>query len=130
MRRGIDTIMLGGVLLPSTSSGVGLLTQESLRRLSIAKAFIGTSGFTLEHGFSNDNLFEVEVKRQMISVSRDVTIITDSSKLGRMSLGSFASLGEIDRIITDWNAPPEMVQAMRDQGVEVIIVEEPKEGAK
>ncbi len=124
MRRGINTIMLGGVLLPSTSSGVGLLTQESLRQLSIEKAFMGTSGLTLEHGFSNDNLFEVEVKRQMISVSRDVTILADSSKLGRKSLGSFASLSEVSRLITDWNAPVDIVQSLRAGGIEVVIAGE------
>ena len=126
LRRKVNTIMLGGVLLPSTSSGVGLLTQESLRQLSIEKAFMGTSGLTLEHGFSNENLFEVEVKRQMINVSQEVTILADSSKLGRKSLGSFASLGDVNRVITDWKAPAAIVQSLRDNGIEVIVAEELK----
>lgn len=123
LRRGINTIMLGGVLLPSTSSGVGLLTQESLRQLSVEQAFMGTSGLTLEHGFSNDNLFEVEVKRQMIQVSRKVTVLADSSKWGRKALGSFAALEDISRVITDWDAPDSMVGSLRQRGLEVIIAQ-------
>lgn len=123
MHRGINTIMLGGVLLPSTSSGVGLLTQESLRQLSMEKSFIGTSGLTLENGFSNDNLFEVEVKKQMIYVSREVTVLADSSKWGRKALGVFAALEDVARVITDWNAPESMVQTLRELGIEVIVAE-------
>jgi DeoR/GlpR family transcriptional regulator of sugar metabolism len=45
----------------------------------------------------------------------------DSSKWGRVGFASFASVDQIDCIISDEGAPPDMVAALRKAGVEVII---------
>ena len=47
--------------------------------------------------------------------------VIDSSKLGRVGLASFAAFTEITRLVTDDGAPPELIQDIRAQGVEVLI---------
>ncbi len=47
--------------------------------------------------------------------------IVDSSKWGQVSFASFASIDQVDCIITDDGAPRDMVAALRASGVEVMI---------
>ena len=48
-------------------------------------------------------------------------MLCDSSKLGNDYLVSFASLDEIDVVITDAAAPDSYVEALREHGIEVIV---------
>ena len=51
-------------------------------------------------------------------------LLADSSKLGMRSNFVFASLSELDVLITDSGADPKQVKHFKSQGVEVIIVED------
>jgi DeoR/GlpR family transcriptional regulator of sugar metabolism len=63
----------------------------------------------------------VTIKCSLVRLAKQVIAIVDSSKWGRVSFASFASLDQIDCIITDEGAPLEMVQALQARGIEVII---------
>jgi DeoR/GlpR family transcriptional regulator of sugar metabolism len=84
--------------------------------------FLGAEGLTIEGGVSTANILMAEVDRAMVERSRRVIIATDSSKLGRSGLTSIVSLAQIDILITDSNAPEELVEAIRAKGVEVWLV--------
>ena len=57
----------------------------------------------------------------MIRVSREVTVVADSSKFGRRSLSVIAGLGDVDRLITDRRADLAFVGAVRAHDVEVTL---------
>jgi DeoR/GlpR family transcriptional regulator of sugar metabolism len=48
--------------------------------------------------------------------------VTDSSKIGRVGFVPVKPVSAFHTLITDTNAPPDMVQSIRDSGVEVILV--------
>jgi len=58
----------------------------------------------------------------MIAVSNEVTIVADSSKIGRRSLSTIGELSTIHRLVTDDRIAPEMAQAIRAKGLELIVV--------
>jgi DeoR/GlpR family transcriptional regulator of sugar metabolism len=118
---GITTVMPGGVLDRDTVSLVGALGTETLARCNAGKGFFGVRGLTVD-GLTDVNAYEAELKRSLISASREVNIVADSSKWGRTALVSLVPWSAVHRVITDRDAPPAMVAALRERGVEVVLV--------
>jgi DeoR family fructose operon transcriptional repressor len=68
----VPIIVIGGFLRESTSSMVGSIAMETVSRMAFDRAFLGASGLTVEHGFSNTNMDEAELKRLTIKQSKGV----------------------------------------------------------
>jgi DeoR/GlpR family transcriptional regulator of sugar metabolism len=62
-----------------------------------------------------------EVGRVMVEVARQVIVVTDSSKLGRVCFTQIIPLSMVHVLITDKNAPAELVEQIRESGTEVLI---------
>jgi DeoR/GlpR family transcriptional regulator of sugar metabolism len=46
----------------------------------------------------------------------------DARKWGQVATATFASLSQVDTVITDDSAPTDLVEAVRRLGVEVVLV--------
>jgi DeoR family transcriptional regulator of aga operon len=114
--------ILGGLYLPDYQATVGPQTLDQLQELMADKVFLGTDGLTLGSGATTANVFMAEVDRMMVERSRQVILVTDSSKIGRVGFVPVKPVKAFDMLITDSNAPPDIVQAIRGMGVEVILV--------
>jgi DeoR/GlpR family transcriptional regulator of sugar metabolism len=114
--------ILGGLYLPDYQATVGPQTLAQLQEMRASKVFLGADGLTLESGATTANVLMAEVDRMMVEHSRQVILVTDSSKLGRVGFVPVKPVNAFHVIITDTNAPPNMVQAFRDLGVEVLLV--------
>jgi DeoR family transcriptional regulator of aga operon len=58
----------------------------------------------------------------MIRVSREVIVVADGSKFRRRSLSVIAKLDQVHKVITDDRAPREIVEALKAQNVQVVVV--------
>jgi DeoR family transcriptional regulator, aga operon transcriptional repressor len=67
-------------------------------------------------------VLEAQLNTLMIRMSRQVTVVADSSKFDQRSLSVIAGLGDIDRVITDDGAEPQLLSALRAQDIDVTIV--------
>ena len=114
--------ILGGLYLPDYQATVGPQTLAQLQELMADKVFLGTDGLTLGCGATTANVFMAEVDRMMVERSRQVILVTDSSKIGRVGFVPVKPVSAFHMLITDTNAPPDIVQSIRDMGVEVILV--------
>jgi DeoR/GlpR family transcriptional regulator of sugar metabolism len=119
---GITTIVVGGTMRRRSSSLVGSLNVNSLRRLRMDIGFFGARAVTAEDGLMEADLDEAQLKQQMVSSSRVVVGIVDASKFGARSFSAFALPHEIDQIISDTGAPPEIVAALQASEIEVTLV--------
>jgi len=68
------------------------------------------------------DILEAQLNALMIDVSREVTIVADSSKLGHRSLSVIGPVERTQRLITDNAADLAMIAAIRARGVEVVLV--------
>ena len=118
---GISVIIPGGPIWREAASVVGDWDGSLLAGGNLQRGFFGGRGLTLEEGLTDANRNEVELKRKLVSAVREANVILDSSKLGKVAFASCASVGEIDRLITDREAPPDLVAELRGRGVEVIL---------
>ncbi len=118
----ISTIVVGGILVEETKSMVGPIAVETITRLAFDKVFLGTSGIHMEHGFSNSNMYEAEIKRMAIERSRESYVVSDHTKFGEKALFSFASFDQIRKIVTDQMPSFEYRSTLQKAGVDIMSV--------
>jgi DeoR/GlpR family transcriptional regulator of sugar metabolism len=119
---GISVIVTGGTLRLSAMSLVGELGTEVLGATRINKGFLGARGLSLERGLMDLNPDEVRLKQAMAEACDQVFGIFDGTKWRRSALLSFARREDVAGIVTDSSAPDEDVEAWRDSGVDVQVV--------
>jgi DeoR/GlpR family transcriptional regulator of sugar metabolism len=118
---GITVLMPGGFLRRDSVSLVGDEGHDFVEKFNFQKGFFGAKGLTLEQGLTDVNSAEVAVKRDLVARARQVIAIVDSSKWGRVGFASFTSIDQVDCVITNEGAPADMVAALREAGIGVVI---------
>ncbi|MEM7348725.1 MAG: DeoR/GlpR family DNA-binding transcription regulator [Chloroflexota bacterium] len=118
----VHVIVPGGSLRRESISLVGYPEEDVSKVLNIRLGFFGMRGLTIDEGLTDVNLNEVAVKRAMVKRCRQVIGVTDARKWGNVATSTFAQLDEVDTIISNMKVPDELAMAVRQQGVEVILV--------
>ncbi|MBW5445384.1 DeoR family transcriptional regulator [Cohnella sp. CFH 77786] len=123
MDKNIPTLVTGGMLMEKTSTLIGPVCAETLSKMAFDRVFLGATGISARHGFSNSNMYEAEIKRIAISRAKEVNIVADRSKWGVQDLFSFAGLSEAHRWVTDSMPEQEedVRQVLREASVECVI---------
>ena len=97
----VELMLLGGRIRNITGAAVGSWTASALASLRVDVAFIGANGITPEAGLTTPDQAEAEIKRAMVDAAAQVVCLADYTKVGRTQLCRFASLSEVDVLITD-----------------------------
>jgi len=118
----IEVILTGGMLRKNSFSLVGPVAEQALRQLSADILFLGVDGFDMKAGLFTPNVFEAQVNRIMVEVSRKTVAVCDSSKFGRRSLCNIMPLNGLDHVITDKNIGKQELQVLRDAGIKTTLV--------
>jgi DeoR/GlpR family transcriptional regulator of sugar metabolism len=117
-------ILIGGVLSQDGSSVTGLFSEQIIQELHIQKAFVSSSGFSLERGLTEVHLDEAQLKRKAIESAREVIALIDSSKIGKEDLTPFARVEQINRMITDAGISPQWAQLIERAGIVLTICQD------
>jgi DeoR family transcriptional regulator of aga operon len=118
----MSIIVTGGTVRPLQHSMVNPYATLLLERLSAHLAFIGCNGVDVRGGVTNRNVAEAEIKRAMVSASRRSVVVADSTKLGEVEVARVCHLGDVDLLVTDIGADPEVVANIRTAGLHVDVV--------
>jgi DeoR/GlpR family transcriptional regulator of sugar metabolism len=122
-RRGINTIIMGGVIRPSTLSIIGPDAIEMIRHYHADKLFIGVSGISISKGLMTPNRLEAETKKELIKAGNQIIIVADHSKLYKTALCSFGALEDIDVLVTDRGVDQEWMEKLREYEIEVVVAD-------
>jgi DeoR/GlpR family transcriptional regulator of sugar metabolism len=117
-----NLIILGGIYLPDYQATAGPQTLNQLQDLTADCVFLGADGLTMSGGATTADILMAEVDRLMVDRSRRAVLVADSSKFGRIGFVPVKPLTVFQTIITDVDAPEDVVTALRGEGVEVILV--------
>lgn len=98
------------------------MARELLSTVRAGVGFFGGQGLNVRDGLTDVNIQEAEMKAAMVAACQIVVAVVDHTKLGEAALASFASVSEIDIVITDDLAPPESLTELRGAGVEIRLV--------
>jgi DeoR/GlpR family transcriptional regulator of sugar metabolism len=110
-------ILLGGVLRVDGTAISVTMAEQILTDYHIKTAFLSCSGFTLEGGPTEVDIYEAQIKRKIIASSGSMVALIDSSKFGRADLTSFASLDQITHLYTDNDLDPAWIKKLKQASV-------------
>jgi len=118
---GIELVLPGGVVRRNYRSLVGMLAEDTLRRLRADIAFIGTSGIDADLAVWDTTMVEVPIKRAMIAASQRTVLLADAAKFDMDAMVRVCEASELDAIVTDERLPAKRRKALERAGVEVIV---------
>ena len=119
----ITVVVLGGTLRPLQHSLVDPLATLILEQISVKTVLLGCNGVDPVGGVTNINLPEAEVKKRMLAVAARRVVLADGSKLGRVEVARLCDIGDVDTVLTGPSADPAVVDALRDRGCDVRVVD-------
>ena len=99
--RGPRLILIGGELRRLSQTMVGPLTRCVLQELHVDKAFMGTIGLTLKEGLTTTDPSEAFTKELVTSRARQVILLADSGKAGKVSFARAGKIENVHVLITD-----------------------------
>ena len=118
-----DIIQLGGIVRHSSLSVVGQYSKQILENCSFSKLFIGVDGIDFNYGFTTTDMREAELNQQMMKAAQKVIVLADASKFGRRGFAKIGDIDDIDLIITDAGVSPNVVNQIKEHGIDLIIAE-------
>jgi DeoR family transcriptional regulator of aga operon len=118
----VSVILTGGILREKSFSLVGPMAEDSLRKITADKLFLGVDGIDFKFGLTTPNLQEAKVNRMMMDASEEVILLADSSKFGKRSIGVINEIRQINKLITDKNISMEDRRKLGDLGIEVLAI--------
>jgi DeoR/GlpR family transcriptional regulator of sugar metabolism len=118
----ITLVALGGMLRRSEMSFIGHITEQALAEVRADKVIIGIRAIDAQQGLTNDFLPETMTDRAIMRIAREVIVVADHSKCGRVSAAFVAPLSAMHALVTDAATPPEFIEALAAQGIRVLAV--------
>jgi DeoR family galactitol utilization operon repressor len=119
MNPGLQLTMTGGEFRRPTESFVGPIALQTIARLNVRLAFVGTDGFTLERGMTTHLVEGAEIVKAMKAHAETTILVADSSKYGKTGFTSVLPLSDMDLIITDRSLEDGAAAAMEGAGITV-----------
>lgn len=117
----INIIVPGGMLKKNSLSLIGILAEKGFKDYFCDKLFLGVDGFDLNFGISTPNPEEAHLNQIMIGISREIIVVTDSSKFQKRGFAFIAPVNRINTVVTDQGILPENKVKLESLGVKVII---------
>ncbi|MDE6598778.1 MAG: DeoR/GlpR family DNA-binding transcription regulator [Oscillospiraceae bacterium] len=99
-QRGFKVMILAGEVKASTEAIVGSEAAIALMNYNFTKCFMGVNGISIKGGLSTPDKNEASVKTMAVSRSKEVFILGDHSKFGKIFSVKFSELNR-GKIITD-----------------------------
>ena len=93
--------LVGGEFRAATESMVGPVAQSQLSSFHVKIAFVGTDGFSLDHGLSTHLPEGAEIVKAMARQAEHTVLVADSSKWNQKGFVSVLPLSAVDTIVSD-----------------------------
>ncbi len=118
----VNVIMPGGMLRRKSLSLIGSVAENSIKNYYCDKVFLGVDGIDTDYGISTPHSEEAHLNNIMINISREVIVVTDSSKFSKKSFAFIAPLSKIDTIITDNNISKNEKLNLEQSEINLLVV--------
>jgi DeoR family transcriptional regulator, aga operon transcriptional repressor len=122
VRPNLKLVVTGGVARPESYELVGPIAEASLEGLNLDMVFLAVDGISPTAGLTTHHEIEAGTNRALLERARHVTVVADSSKIGKVAFARICQLSQVDELITDDGADAEALVALRDAGVIVTTV--------
>ena len=118
----VEVLVTGGVIYPRLGVLVGPLAAESLSGMHADVAVMSAGGITMD-GITNSHALLIDIQRAMLESAQRIIFCLDHTKFNRRSVSPLCGLDAIDTIVTDAQAPADLVAALKQAGTQVVIAD-------
>jgi DeoR family transcriptional regulator, aga operon transcriptional repressor len=111
--------VLGGSLRRSELSLIGDMTEKIIQSIRVDKVIIGIRGIDPVKGLTSDYMEELLADQAILSISKNVIVVADHSKIGHVAAIRTAPISSVTRLVTNKGGPKDVLLAIHRMGVEV-----------
>jgi DeoR/GlpR family transcriptional regulator of sugar metabolism len=122
-RSHVTVIQIGGELKKNTLASSGYWAETMIRQFHFDVAILGVKAIDTDGNLYCSNLLDRGIYDAVFSSTDQIILIADSSKLGRTDFVRFGNLLNIDCLITDQNAPAELLEKYKAKGFAIELAE-------
>jgi DeoR family fructose operon transcriptional repressor len=116
----VELVLSGGVIYPRLGVLVGPFAVEAFSKIHADVAVMSAGGITLE-GLTNSHGLLIDIQLAMMRAAHKVIFCLDHTKFCRQSVLPLCGLDNVDTIVTDDQAPRDLVEQLRAREIEVVI---------
>src|SRR5438067_2954658 len=116
----VTLVITGGVLRHSELSMIGHIVEQTLKELRADKVIISMRAIDIEEGLTNADLLETMTDRVILQFAREVIVVADHTKFGKIAAGIVGPITAVQTIVTDDRTPMETIEQLRTLGITVI----------
>lgn len=124
VRPNLKLVVTGGVARAESYELVGPIAEASLEGLNLDIVFLGVDGISPGAGLTTHHEIEARTNRALIDRARQVIVVADSSKIGKVAFARICDLAGVDELIIDSTADREALAEIEAAGVVVTVVEQ------
>lgn len=118
-RNHVELVSTGGTYDRRHACFVGPLAEQMLTSVHVTKAIMGCKGLDFERGFSDASVRHMNLKRTVAKLADRVIVLADHTKIDESSRYFFASLDEVDVVISDSKVSQDHRKALRACGLQL-----------
>jgi DeoR/GlpR family transcriptional regulator of sugar metabolism len=107
-KKNVNVTLVGGRLMKDNLSTSSPVATQYFSMTNFEIAIVSATAFTPENGFSCNDQMESELLQQVFKKARQVYMMLDTSKVGKINPYTFAQIDDIDVLITDGNIPKDV----------------------
>jgi DeoR family transcriptional regulator of aga operon len=122
VRPTVKLVVTGGVVRERSYELCGPLAEATLAGINVDIVFVGVDGIDPDAGCTTHHEVEAHTDQVLLSRAREVIVVADSSKIGRIAFAQICPMQQIDELITDRQANPLDVAKLESVGVKVTCV--------
>lgn len=115
-------ILLGGELRTNSLDLVGPIAEKNLEEYHVDWLVSGCDAALSSYGFYTSDVSVSNLEKKSLQIAAKAAIICDSSKFGKRALTRFATLDEIDLLVTDDQLSAGDSALLKDSSLELLCV--------
>lgn len=123
-RFNMHVMLTGGEFKPPTLSSTGEQAAKFFdNTIVVSKLFLAVTGISDDGLLTYPGLSDIPVKKAMIGAAREVFLVADSTKMGKISFAALGNIEMVHHIITNADIDEKYVAMFKERGVDVILAE-------
>ncbi|MEV3933015.1 MULTISPECIES: DeoR/GlpR family DNA-binding transcription regulator [unclassified Streptomyces] len=122
VRPQVKIVVTGGVARPNSYELVGPLVDSVLRTFALDYTILGVDAVHPRFGAATHDESEAGANRALAECAGTVIVVADSSKLGRRAFAQVCETGAVSVLVTDQDAPDDVVGEFTALGIDVLRV--------
>ncbi|GAA0408057.1 DeoR/GlpR family DNA-binding transcription regulator [Paenibacillus motobuensis] len=120
----VHLVIVGGVVSNSSMSSLGRNAEQNMNSYYFDLAFISCRTISMQHGITDSNEQQAEVRRLAVERANTVYLVADHTKFDRTSFASICGFEHIHNIIVDESLSQEWHEFLEANNIALTECEE------